>query len=185
MVGGSSGGGSALRRERRRRRRNTAMTNQAQSDRPAVTAYLIIKGAAQAIEFYRRAFGAVESYPRITDATGRVGHAEITIGNSPVMLADEHPEIGALSPQTLGGCPVLFVVSVPDVDAMVAQAVAAGGRLTRPVENQFYGDRTGEITDPFGYRWSLSTHVEDVPDDELRRRAGERERARAAERPRS
>ena len=150
-----------------------------------VTPYLIFKDAVPAIEFYKRAFGAVESCPRITDATGRVGHAEITIGNSIVMLADEHPEIGARSPEAIGGCPVLFVVNVPDVDAMVAQAVAAGGRLTRPVENQFYGDRTGEISDPFGYRWYLSTHVEDVPDGELRRRAAEREKARAANPARS
>ena len=158
------------------------MTSQTKSEQPSVVAYLIVKGAAEAIEFYKGAFGAMESYPRITDATGRVGHAEITIGRSPVMLADEHPEIGALSPETIGGCPVGFVLNVPDVDATVAQAVAAGGRLTRPVENQFYGDRTGEITDPFGYRWHLSTHVEDVPDDELRRRATQREKARAAER---
>jgi len=161
------------------------MTTETTSGRQSVVPYLIARGAADAIEFYKRAFGAVESYARITDGSGRVGHAEITIGNSSVMLADEHPEIGAHSPEAMGGCPVLFVVNVPDVDATVAQAVAAGGRLTRPVENQFYGDRTGEITDPFGYRWYLSTHVEDVPDDELRRRAAEREKARAAERPRS
>ena len=152
---------------------------------PTVIPYLITKGAAEAIDFYKRAFGATESYPRITDSTGRVGHAEITVGNSKVMLADEHLEIGARSPETIGGCPVLFMLNVPDVDAMVAQALAAGGRLTRPVENQFYGDRTGEVTDPFGYRWYLSTHVEDVPEDELQRRAGEREKARAAERQKS
>ena len=133
----------------------------------SVVAYLIIKGASEAIDFYKRAFGATESYPRITDSIGRVGHAEITIGNSKVMLADEH-----------GGCPVLFMLNVPDVDTTVAQALAAGGRLTRPVEDQFYGDRTGEVTDPFGYRWYLSTHVEDVPEDELQRRAAEREKAR-------
>lgn len=147
----------------------------------SVVAYLIVKGAAQALDFYARAFGAKESYARITDSTGRVGHAEITIGNTAIMLADEHPEIGARGPEAIGGCPVLFVVNVADVDATVAQAVAAGGRLTRPVEDQFYGDRTGEITDPFGYRWHLSTHVEDVPEDELQRRAAERERTRRAE----
>ena len=161
------------------------MTIQATSERQSVVAYIIARGAANAIEFYKRAFGAVESYPRITDATGRVGHAEITIGTSSVMLADEHPEVGARSPEAIGGCPVLFVLNVPDVDAMVARAVAAGGRLTRPVENQFYGDRTGEIADPFGYRWYLSTHVEDVPDEELRRRAAEREKARAGAGPQS
>ena len=153
------------------------MTDQTKRDVQSVVPYLIIKGAGPAIDFYKRAFGAVESYPRITDSTGRVGHAEITIGNSAVMLADEHPEVGARSPETIGGCPVLFVVNVLDVDTTVAQAVAAGARLTRPVENQFYGDRTGEVTDPFGYRWHLSTHVEDVPQDELHRRAAEREKA--------
>jgi PhnB protein len=143
-----------------------------------VVAYLSLKGAASAIDFYKRAFGATERSARITDSTGRVGHAEITIGDSTVMLADEHPELGFLSPLSLGGCPVLFMLNVPDVDALVKQAVDAGGRLTRPVENQFYGSRAGEITDPFGYRWYLSTHVEDVPEAELQRRAAEREKAR-------
>jgi PhnB protein len=143
-----------------------------------VVAYLCLKGAAGAIDFYREAFGATEHGARITDSTGRVGHAEITIGDSTVMLADEHPELGFRSPLSLGGCPVLFMLNVPDVDAMVARAVKAGGRLTRPVENQFYGSRTGEITDPFGYRWYLSTHIEDVPEAELLRRAAEREQAR-------
>ena len=158
---------------------------QAKQELQSVIPYIIVKGGSDAIDFYKRAFGATESYPRITDSTGRVGHAEITIDHSKVMLADEHPEIGARSPETIGGCPVLFMLNVPDVDAMVAQAIAAAGRLTRPVENQFYGDRTGEVTDPFGYRWYLSTHVEDVPDDELRRRAAEREKARAAEKPKA
>ena len=143
-----------------------------------VTAYICIKGAAEAIEFYKRAFGATETFKRITDSTGRVGHAEITIGGSTIMIADEHPEHGFRGPLSLGGSPVLFVVDVPDVDAMAPRAVAAGGRLTRPIENQFYGDRTGEITDPYGYRWYLSTHVEDVPEDEMQRRAAEREQAR-------
>jgi PhnB protein len=144
----------------------------------SVVAYLSLKGAASAIDFYKQAFGATERGARITDSTGRVGHAEITIGDSTVMLADEHPELGFRSPLSLGGCPVLFMLNVPDVDAMVARAVKAGGRLTRPVENQFYGSRTGEITDPYGYRWYLSTHIEDVPEPELLRRAAEREQAR-------
>jgi PhnB protein len=143
-----------------------------------VVAYLCLTGAAGAIDFYQQAFGATERGARITDSTGRIGHAEITIGDSTVMLADEHPELGFRSPLSLGGCPVLFMLNVPDVDAMVARALKAGGRLTRPVENQFYGSRTGEITDPFGYRWYLSTHVEDVPEPELLRRAAEREKAR-------
>jgi len=145
-----------------------------------IVAYICIRGAAAAIDFYRTAFGATEVMARITDGKGRIGHAEIRIGDSVIMMADEHPEQSFLSPQSLGGCPVLFMVNVTDVDAMVARAVAAGGRLTRPVENQFYGSRTGEITDPFGYRWYLSTHVEDVPDEEIARRFAEREKSRSA-----
>lgn len=146
--------------------------------RQTVTAYICIKGAAEAIDFYARAFGARETFTRITDSTGRIGHAELTIGNSTIMIADEHLEQGVVSPLTLGGSPMFFHVDVPDVEAMAPRAVGAGGRLTRPIENQFYGARTAEITDPFGYRWYLSTHIEDVPDDELQRRAAERERAR-------
>jgi len=146
---------------------------------PTIQAYICVRGAAAAIDFYKRAFGAIEIMARISDGTGRVGHAEIRVGDSVVMMADEHPEFGFVSPQSLGGCPVLFVVNVPDVDAAAARAVAAGGRLTRPVENQFYGNRTGEITDPFGYRWHLSTHVEDVPEEEIARRFAAREKSRA------
>jgi len=133
--------------------------------------YLYIKGAARAIEFYAKAFGARESYARIADGDGRVGHAEITIGNSTLMLADEHPEIGVVSPATLGGSHMSFVINVPNVDDVVKQAVAAGGRLSRPVENKFYGHRSGEITDPFGYRWTLSTKIEDLSEEEVQRRA--------------
>jgi PhnB protein len=145
---------------------------------PEVIPYLCIRGAAKAIEFYANAFGARETFTRITDSTGRVGHAEIQIGASTIMLADEHPERGFVSPPTLGGAHMQFFVSVPDADAAVSRAVGAGGRLTRPVQNQFYGHRSGEITDPFGYRWTLSTKVEDVSDDEMRRRAAEAEKQR-------
>ena len=138
-----------------------------------VIPYLYIKGAAQAIDFYTRAFGARETYARITDGTGRVGHAELTLGGSTLFLADEHPEIGAISPTTLGGSHMSFVINVPDVDGLVKQAVAAGGRLSRPVENKFYGHRSGEITDPFGYRWTLSTKIEDLSQEEVQRRAKE------------
>ena len=141
-----------------------------------VVPYLIIKGAAQAIDFYKQAFGAKETFARITDSIGRVGHAEIRIGGSTLMLADEHPEIGAVSPQTLGCSPLTFFVSVPDVDTTVKHALAAGGTLSRPLENKFYGHRTGEVTDPFGYRWTLSTKVEDVSEDEILRRAAEEEK---------
>jgi PhnB protein len=147
-------------------------------DTHTVVAYLCVHDAAEAIAFYTKAFGATETGARITDATGRVGHAQVRIGDSTVMLADEHPENGFRSPRTLGGCPMLFMLNVPDVDARVAQAVAAGGRLTRPVANQFYGDRTGEVTDPFGYRWYLSTHIEDVSEEEMLRRAAARDKNR-------
>jgi PhnB protein len=136
-----------------------------------VIPYLYVKGAAGAIEFYAKAFGARETYARITDGDGRVGHAEITIGNSTLMLADEHPEIGVVSPATLGGSHMSFFVAVPNVDEIVKQAVAAGGRLSRPIENKFYGRRAGEITDPFGYRWTLSTKTEDISEEEIQRRA--------------
>jgi PhnB protein len=150
---------------------------------PEVIPYLCIKGAAKAIDFYKQAFGAKETFARITDATGRVGHAEIQIGGSTIMLADEHPEIGVVGPPTLGGSPVSFMVSVPDVDAMVGRAVAAGGTITRSVGNRFYGHRNGEITDPFGYRWTLSTRVEDLSEEEIHRRAAEDEKQRKAGAP--
>lgn len=143
-----------------------------------VIPYLCIRDAAKAIEFYVDAFGARETFKRITDSSGRVGHAEIQIGSSTIMLADEHPEIGFVSPLTLKGAHMQFFVAVTDADEAVRRAVGAGGRLTKPVQNQFYGHRSGEITDPFGYRWTLSTKVEDVPDDELQRRAADVEKAR-------
>jgi PhnB protein len=135
----------------------------------SVTPYLIVKGGAQALEFYSRAFGASERLR--LERSGRIGHAEITIGDSCVMLADEHPEIGALGPTTVGGTPVSLHLYVEDVDAVVACAVAAGATLTRPVADQFYGDRVGGITDPFGHRWSIVTHKEDLSPEELQRRA--------------
>jgi PhnB protein len=142
-----------------------------------VVPYLCIKGAAEAIEFYKKAFGARERMARITDGNGRVGHAEIEIGASTLMLADEHPEHKFVSPHTLGGAHVQFFVSVPDVDAMMQRAVTAGGKLTRPIANQFYGHRNGEITDPYGYRWTLSTKIEEVSEEEMLRRAKEVGRA--------
>jgi PhnB protein len=136
----------------------------------SVTPYLILDDAARALEFYRKAFSAVELL-RMPAPGGRIGHAEIRIGDSPVMLADESPETGAKSARAIGGSPISLMVYVEDVDARVAQAVAAGAKLTRPVANQFYGDRTGGVEDPFGYHWYLATHVEDVPPDELAKRA--------------
>ncbi|HZY54906.1 MAG TPA: VOC family protein [Reyranella sp.] len=135
-----------------------------------LTPYLIVKGGAEALDFYKRAFGAVEE-ERIQHADGKVGHAEITIGNSRLMLADEHPEVGALSPTTVGGTPVSLHLYVEDVDTLVTRAVAAGATVIRPVADQFYGDRLGGIADPFGHRWFIATHKEDLTREELHRRA--------------
>jgi PhnB protein len=136
----------------------------------SITPYLILDDATRAIDFYKRALGAVEKF-RMGAPGGKIGHAELTIGDSTIMLADEYPDMGARSAKTMGGSPMFLMVYVPDVDKMVAQAIAAGGTLKRPVANQFYGDRTGGIDDPFGYHWYLATHVEDVPPEELERRA--------------
>lgn len=138
----------------------------------AATPYLIIEGAAAALDFYKQAFGAVELM-RIPGPEGRIGHAEIKIGDAPIMLADECPEMGFRSPKALGGTPVSLVVYVPDVDAVFAKAVAAGGTALRPVQNQFYGDRSGVLVDPFGHCWNISTHIEDVPPEELAKRASQ------------
>lgn len=143
----------------------------------SVTPYLIVKGAARALDFYVRAFGAVELM-RMPQEDGRIGHAEIRIGDSRVMLADEFPEIGARSPESIGGSPVTIMLYVDDVDATVARAVSAGAKLTRPVADQFYGDRSGAVTDPFGHVWFVATHVEDVAPEEMeRRRAAQEARA--------
>ena len=134
-----------------------------------VTPYLYIKGAAAALEFYKKAFGAKELFRM--DWNGKLGHAEMQIGNSRVMMADEFPEMGARGPKTIGGSAVGLMLYVEDVDAVVKQAVAAGATLKKPVENQFYGDRSGFLEDPFGHGWYVSTHIEDVPMDELKKRA--------------
>lgn len=143
----------------------------------SVTPYLVVKDAARALDFYVRAFGAVELM-RMPQEDGRIGHAEIRIGDSRVMLADEFPEIGARSPESIGGSPVTIMLYVDDVDATVARAVSAGAKLTRPVADQFYGDRSGAVTDPFGHVWFVATHVEDVAPEEMeRRRAAQEARA--------
>jgi PhnB protein len=135
----------------------------------SVTPYLIFSVAGEAIAFYKRALGA-EEILRMNGPGCRIHHAEIKIGDSHVMLADEHPEIQALSPKTIGGSPVTMHLYVEDVDTAVERAVAAGAKLIRPVADQFYGDRTGGIEDPFGYRWFIATHKEDLTMDEIRRR---------------
>jgi len=135
-----------------------------------VTPYLVVNGAANALDFYKKAFGATELF-RFPQPDGKIMHAEIKIGDSPLMLADEFPEMNARSPQSFGGSPVTIMLYVEDVDALYSQAVAAGAKPLRPVKDQFYGDRSGSVTDPFGHVWHISTHIEDVPPDELRKRA--------------
>ena len=134
------------------------------------TPYLIIKGASEAIEFYKRAFGATEIL-RIADPQGRVGHAEIKIGESVIMLADEHPSMGYRGPRSLGGSSVSILLYLEDVDRVFERAVEGGARALRPVTDQFYGDRSGTLEDPFGHVWTVATHVEDVPPEEMKRRA--------------
>lgn len=136
----------------------------------SITPYLIAKDAARAIEFYKQAFGATELM-RLAQPDGRVGHAEIRIGDSRLMIADEFPEMDARGPQSIGGSPVGLLLYVEDVDAVAARAVAAGATLVRPIEDKFYGDRSGTLRDPFGHIWHVSTHKEDVPPDEIGRRA--------------
>jgi PhnB protein len=141
----------------------------------SVTPYLILSGAGDAIAFYKKALGA-EEVMRLADPGGKVHHAEISIGDSRIMLADEHPEIQALSPKTVGGSPVSIHLYVEDVDRAVERAVAAGATLVRPVADQFYGDRVGGIEDPFGYRWFIATHKENLTIEEIRRRAASQDR---------
>jgi PhnB protein len=136
----------------------------------SVTPYLIIKGAAEALDFYKRAFGATENL-RIPSPDGRIGHAEIKIGDSVVMLADEHPAMGHRSPQTLGGAGVSLMIYVGRVDDVFKQAVQAGAKELQPVKDQFYGDRSGTLQDPYGHVWTIATHIEDVAAEELDRRA--------------
>jgi len=133
------------------------------------TPYLIIRDAAAAIEFYKNAFGATELF-RMPTPDGRVGHAEIKIGNSHIMLADEAPDMGAVSPQSLGGTPISILLYVEDVDSMASQAITAGATVLRPVRDEFYGDRTGSFADPFGHQWHIATHKEDVSVEEMNKR---------------
>lgn len=137
---------------------------------PRVSPYLIADDAAAAIDFYKSIFGATERM-RMPEPDGRVGHAELQIGESMIMLADEHPEMGIHGPKTIGGSPVTLHVYVEDADAAFERAVNAGATPLRPMENQFYGDRSGQFEDPFGHRWNVATHVEDVPQDEMEKRA--------------
>ncbi|MGH9901367.1 MAG: VOC family protein [Pyrinomonadaceae bacterium] len=136
----------------------------------SVTPYLCVSDAASAIEFYKQAFGATELM-RMPAPGGKIGHAEIKIGDSHIMLADEFPEMDFRSPQAVGGSPVQFYVYVEDVDAQAAQAVAAGAKLLKEVKDEFYGDRSGKLADPFGHIWNIATHKEDVSFEEVQKRA--------------
>ncbi len=137
-----------------------------------VTPYMIVKDGAAALDFYVKTFGAVE-LERMEMPDGRVGHAEFTLGSSRLMLASEFPELAALSPETVGGTPVSLMVYVEDVDELFARALAAGATELQPVQDKFYGDRSGTLQDPFGHRWTISTHVEDVTPEEMERRSKE------------
>jgi PhnB protein len=139
---------------------------------PRVCASLSIDGASEAIEFYKKVFGATERM-RMSGPDGKLGHAELMIGDSVIMLADEYPEMDFVGPRKIGGTPVTLSVYVEDVDATFATALAAGAKSLRAIENQFYGDRSGQFEDPFGHRWNVATHVEDVSPDEMAKRAAE------------
>ncbi|MCX5214219.1 VOC family protein [Kitasatospora sp. NBC_00240] len=139
---------------------------------PRVSPYLYVDGAAAAVDFYRTVLGATERM-RLPGPDGKLGHCELQLGDSVLMLADEFPEMGALGPRTVGGSPVTLSVYVDDVDAVHARALAAGATALGPVQDRFHGDRVGGFEDPFGHRWSVATHIEDVGPQEMARRAAE------------
>jgi PhnB protein len=136
----------------------------------SLTPYLVVGDGSKAIDFYKEAFGAEELF-RMADPTGKIGHAELRIGDSVLMLADEHPEVDARSPESIGGSPVSVLLYVEDSDAVFDRAVKAGATEERPVELQFYGDRAGTLRDPFGHRWNIHTTVEEISPEEMARRA--------------
>jgi PhnB protein len=146
------------------------MANAIPDDYPRVTPYIYIDGAGSAIDFYCSVLGASER-TRMPGPDGKIGHAELEIGDSVIMLADANPDMDVRSPKSIGGTPIALHVYVDDVDSVFAQAMEAGAKQLRPVENQFYGDRSGQFEDPFGHRWNVATHVEDVPPDEMAERA--------------
>jgi PhnB protein len=140
-------------------------------DYNSITPYLIVRGAAQAIEYYKKVFGATETV-RMNGPDGKVGHAELKIGNSHIMLADENPSMGQghTSAATIGASPVSLYVYLPDVDSVVKRAAAEGAKVLKPVQDQFYGDRSGFIQDPFGHLWGVATHIEDVSPKDMEER---------------
>lgn len=134
-----------------------------------VTPHLVAQDAAAALAFYVRAFGAVERY-RLVEPSGKIGHAEIAVGDAVVMVCDEYPDFGAVSPAAYGGSPIKLLIYVDDCDAVVGRAVEAGATLLRPVKDQFHGDRSGMVVDPAGFTWTIATRREDVSPDEMQRR---------------
>jgi PhnB protein len=148
------------------------MVNPIPDGYPRVTPYLIVDGAAAAIDFYTSVLGATERM-RMGGPEGKIGHAELEIGDSVIMLADEHPEMDAIGPKTVGGAPVSMHVYVEDADVVFGRAIEAGAKVLRAVEDKFYGDRSGGFEDPFGHHWHVATHVEDVPPDEMSKRAAD------------
>jgi PhnB protein len=145
-----------------------------------VTPYLHVDGAEAAIAFYTEVLGATER-GRMAGPDGTIGHAELELGDSLIMLADEYPEMGIRGPKAYGGTPVTLAVYVEDVDDVFARALAAGATSVRPVEDQFYGDRSGQLEDPFGHRWSIATHIEDVPPEEMQERVAKAMASHAGE----
>jgi len=139
----------------------------------SITPYLIVNNGSEAIQYYKKIFGAKEHGRMMTPDGKRIAHAEIEIGNSRLMLADEFPEMNSLSPKTIGGSPVGLFLYIDDVDKIVSQAVAEGAKVLMEVEDQFWGDRYGSIEDPFGHRWSISTHIKDLTEEELKKAAEE------------
>jgi PhnB protein len=148
------------------------MTNPIPDGYPRLTPYLIVDDGSAAVDFYTSIFGATERM-RMAEPDGKIGHTELELGDSLIMLADEHPEVGALSPRSVGGSPVSLHVYVDDADDVFERAIAAGATSQRPVEDQFYGDRLGVFEDPFGHRWNVATHVEDVSPEEMEKRAAD------------
>jgi len=148
------------------------MVNPIPDDYPRVTPYLIVDGGAAAIDFYKSVLGGTERM-RMEGPDGKVGHAELEIGNSMIMLADENPDMDARGPKSVGGTPVSLHVYVEDADSVFERALEAGAESLRPVEDKFYGDRSGSFEDPFGHHWHVATHVEDVPPEEMSKRAAE------------
>ncbi len=147
------------------------MVNPIPDDYPRITPYLCVDGAAEAIDFYSAVLGVTERHRMVFD--GRVGHCELLLGDSVIMVSDEYPEMGVIGPKTVGGSPISMYVYVEDADATFAAALAAGATELRPVEDQFHGDRSGQFEDPWGHAWGVATHIEDVDDEEVGRRAAE------------